>query len=198
MKAFKRRRRGGTVAEFESAEAHLLASLTSQVVELLRDRHGSGEADPDPLAAQLGLGGPSQPPEDPVLQRLLPDAYRAGSARDAESDAADFRRLTERSLTAIKVQNAETLLAGLIEGGLQPGLPEADDPPVEVELDGPEVQAWLKALTDVRLALAVRLGIESEEDARLIAHSDDEATVAMAEIYDWLGYVQESLVHSLG
>ncbi len=198
MKPFKKRRRGGTVAEFEAGEAHLLASLTSQVVELLRDRNADGESDPDPLAAQLGIGGSGVAPEDPVLQRLLPDAYRPGSYRDAEADAADFRRLTERSLTSLKVQNAETILASLIEGGLKPGLPEEDDPAIEIELDDAEVQAWLKALTDVRLSLAVRLGIETEEDAQLVGHSEDEATAAMAEIYDWLGYVQESLVVSLG
>ncbi len=197
MKPFKKRRRGGTTATFEAAEAHLLASLTSQVVELLRDRNAAGESDPDPLAVQLGLGGPAEPPEDPVLRRLLPDAYRAESFRGADEDAADFRRLTERSLTSLKVQNAETLLASLITGGLTPGLPTEDDPQVEVELDAAEVQAWLKALTDVRLSLAVRLGIETDEDAQLVAHSDDEATAAMAEIYDWLGYVQESLVVSL-
>ncbi len=197
MKPFKKRRRGGTVAEFESAEAHLLASLTSQVVELLRDRNSESGSDPDPLAIQLGIGGPSLPPEDPVLQRLLPDAYRPGSYRDAAADAEEFRRLTERSLTSLKVQNAETVLASLIEGGLEPGLPKEGDPTVEVELDEAEVIAWLKALTDVRLSLAVRLGIENEEDAQLVAHSDDESTLAMAEIYDWLGYVQESLVHTL-
>lgn len=198
MKAFRKRRRGGTVGVFEATEAHLLASLTSQVVELLRDRNAADESDPDPLAAQLGIGGPSQPPEDPVLQRLLPDAYRPGTGRHAEEDAADFRRLTERSLTTVKVQNAEALLASLIDGGLTPGLPSETDPQVEVELDDAEVQAWLKALTDVRLSLAVRLGIETEEDAQLVGHSDDDATVAMAEIYDWLGYVQESLVTTLG
>jgi len=197
MKPFRKRRRGGTVADFDPAEAHLLASLTSQVVELLRDRNAVGESDLDPLAAQLGLGGPLLPPEDPVLQRLLPDAYRPGSSHDAEQDAADFRRLTERSLTTVKVQNAEVVLASLIEGGLVPGLPKDGDPRVEVELDDAGVQAWLKALTDVRLSLAVRLGIETEEDIQLVGHSDDAATAAMAEIYDWLGYVQESLVATL-
>ena len=28
----------------------------------------------------------------------------------------------------------------------------------------------------------------------LLAESEDEAIVAMGEIYDWLGYVQETLV----
>lgn len=193
MKPFKRRRRGGVFAVFETGEAHLLASLSGQVVELLRDRNGAEESDADPLAAQLGMGGPSTPPEDPVLRRLLPDAYR-----DDPDDAGEFRRFTERSLTSAKVLNAEVLIGSLIDGGLTFGeLPDEDDEPIEVELDDDEVQSWLRALTDIRLSLAVRLGIETDEDSLLAEESDDETTVAMFGMYDWLGFVQETLVAAL-
>jgi hypothetical protein len=193
VKPFKRRRRGGITATFEIGEAHLLANLSGQVVELLRDRNGAEESDSDPLAAQLGMGGPSLPPEDPVLRRLLPDAYR-----DDQEDAGEFRRFTERSLTSAKVLNAETLIGSLVDGGLTFGdLPDEDGDPVEVELDDDEVQAWLRALTDVRLSLAVRLGIETDEDAMLVAQSDDDAVAAMSDIFEWLGYVQETLVAAL-
>ena len=193
MKPFKKRRRGGITATFEAGEAHLLASLSGQVVELLRDRNGADESTADPLATQLGMGGPSLPPEDPVLRRLLPDAYR-----DDEEGAGEFRRFTERSLTSAKVANAETLIGSLVAGGLTFGTPVDDDEEqIEIELDDAEVQAWLRALTDVRLSLAVRLGIDAEEDAMLIAQSEDEAIAAMSEIYDWLGYVQETLISAL-
>lgn len=193
MKPFKKRRRGGITATFESGEAHLLASLSGQVVELLRDRNGADESTADPLATQLGMGGPSMPPEDPVLKRLLPDAYR-----DDEEGAGEFRRFTERSLTSAKVANAETLIGSLIDGGLTFGATAAgDEEPIEIELDDHEVQAWLRALTDVRLSLAVRLGIEEDEDILLVAQSEDEAIAAMSEIYDWLGYVQETLIAAL-
>ncbi|KAA1400136.1 DUF2017 domain-containing protein [Aeromicrobium ginsengisoli] len=193
MKPFKKRRRGGITATFEAGEAHLLASLSGQVVELLRDRNGADESTADPLATQLGMGGPSLPPEDPVLRRLLPDAYR-----DDEEGAGEFRRFTERSLTSAKVANAEALIGSLVDGGLTFGTPvEDDEQQIEIELDDAEVQAWLRALTDVRLSLAVRLGIDAEEDAMLIAQSEDEAIAAMSEIYDWLGYVQETLISAL-
>ena len=196
MKPFKRRRRGGLLATFEPGEAHVIASLTSQVVELLRDRNGESASDPDPLAGELGLsGGPSLPPDDPVLQRLLPDAYR-----DDSDEAAEFRRFTERSLTSAKVANAETVLASLKDAGLDETSFDEDaeeQEPLEVELDAEAVQAWLRTLTDVRLSLAVRLGIESDEDAMLLHQSEDEAVLAMAELYDWLGYVQETLVTAL-
>lgn len=198
MKPFKRRRRGGLLATFEPGEAHVIASLTSQVVELLRDRNGEQASDPDPLAGELGLsGGPSLPPEDPVLQRLLPDAYR-----DDSEEAAEFRRFTERSLTSAKVANAEAVLASLREAGLDETKVDDEDvedqEPLEVELDAAAVQAWLRTLTDIRLSLAVRLGIESDEDTMLLHQSEDEAVTAMTELYDWLGYVQETLVTALG
>ncbi len=197
MKPFKRRRRGGLLATFEPGEAHVIASLTSQVVELLRDRNGELASDPDPLAGELGLsGGPSLPPDDPVLQRLLPDAYK-----DDSDESAEFRRFTERALTSAKVANAEAVLASLREAGLDETKVDDEDvenqEPLEVELDPAAVQAWLRTLTDVRLSLAVRLGIESDEDTMLLHQSEDEAVMAMTELYDWLGYVQETLVTAL-
>jgi hypothetical protein len=194
VKPFKKRRRGGITATFEIGEAHLLANLCGQVVELLRDRNAEEESEADPLAAQLGMGGSSLPPEDPVLLRLLPDAYR-----DDPDDAGEFRRFTERALTTSKVHHAETLIGSLVDGGLRFDTPmsSVDDEPVEVELDDDEVQSWLRALTDIRLSLAVRLGIETEEDTELVAQSGDEAIVAMSDIYEWLGYVQETLISAL-
>ena len=193
MKPFKKRRRGGITATFEAGEAHLLASLSGQVVELLRDRNGADESTADPLAVQLGMGASAVPPEDPVLARLLPDAYRS-----SEDDSGEFRRLTERSLTSSKVANAEALIGSLVDGGLTFGAAETEhEEPIEIELDDDEVQAWLRALTDVRLSLAVRLGIEEEDDILLVARSEDEAIAAMSEIYDWLGYVQETLIAAL-
>lgn len=194
MKPFKRRRRGGIFATFDQGEAHMLANLSGQVVELLRDRNGVSESEPDPLFAQVGMTGPLMPPDDPVLQRLLPDAYR-----DDPDDAAEFRRYTEQSLSAAKVSNAELMIGSLVDGGLS--FDESDvesTKQIEVELDADTVQAWLRALTDIRLSLAVRLGIETDEDVMLAAASGDDAIAAMSEIYDWLGYVQESLVTSLG
>ncbi len=190
MRPFTRRRRGGVVAVFEPDEAHVLANLAGQVVELLRDRNGASESDPDPLAVQLGMGGPSLPPEDPVLRRLLPDAY----GDDAE-ESAEFRRFTERSLTSAKVENAERLIASLEAGGLDHE--EEMDTVVEVELDPADVQAWLRSLTDIRLSIAVRLGIDSEDDQLALSESDDPAVSTMVDVYDWLGYVQETLVGAL-
>lgn len=192
MRAFERRKRGRVRAEFEPAEAALLANLLAQIVELLRDRNGPEESSPDPLFAQLAATGSALPPDDPVLKRLLPDAYR-----DDDESAADFRRFTERGLSSAKVENAQAVVASLAAGGFDPDDPEQSEDPIEVELGDRAVQAWLRSLTDVRLALAVRLGIESEEDAEAAAASDDEAVSVVVDIYEWLGFVQESLVAAL-
>lgn len=192
MKPFKKRRRGGVYAAFEYAEADMLCNLAGQIVELLRDRNGQQESGDDPLFAQVGLGGPVSPPEDPVLRRLLPDAYR-----DDAEDAAEFRRFTEQDLTSAKVRNAETMIGSLVAGGFSFDADETDDV-IEVELDAESVQSWLRALTDVRIALAIRLGINDDEDVFEVGASEDESVQAMGQIYDWLGYVQESLIAALG
>src|SRR5689334_5695212 len=133
MTPFRARRRGGMTATFDPAEAGVIANLAGQVIELLRDRNGAAVADADPLVSELGLGGPSQPPEDPVLQRLLPDAYR-----DNPDDSAEFRRFTESALTSVKVANAETVLSTLVAGGLD--LSDESEASVEVELGPDEAQ----------------------------------------------------------
>lgn len=189
MKPFRRRRRGGTTAEFEQNEAALLANLAAQIIELLRDRNGVAESSADPLAAMVGMSGPLMPPEDPVLARLLPDAYP-----DDPEDSAEFRRYTEQSLTSGKVANAEAIIESLRAGGMEEGASAR----VEVELDPGAVMAWMMSLTDIRLALAVRLGIESDDDTENLADATDEAVLAMADVYDWLGFVQESLISVAG
>ena len=53
------------------------------------------------VISELGLGGPSQPPEDPVLQRLLPDAYRDDPF--SPHAIARLRRLVSKAFTARRV-----------------------------------------------------------------------------------------------
>lgn len=187
MKPFKRRRRGGLAAEFERVEGLLLANMAAQMIELLRDRNGAEESSADPLAQFVGMTGPVAPPEDPVLQRLLPDAY----AEDPES-SAEFRRYTEQTVTSHKVANAQAIMDALIEGGLS----DEDDSPkrIEIELNPESAIAWLKALTDIRLALGVRLGIETEDDVLRLEVESDEYQQRTLDIYEWLGFVQETLV----
>ncbi|MBX6372028.1 MAG: DUF2017 family protein, partial [Acidothermus sp.] len=63
-------------------------------------------------------------------------------------------------------------------------------------LDAQALDSWLRVLTDARLVLGVRLGIETEEDAEALAERTvgDEAARAAAELFEWLGIVLDELV----
>ncbi len=203
---FRRSRGGGAHAHLDLVEARMLASLAAQVVELLRDGVGGGTgvgdtADAgDPLAVMVGLGAdaPLPTPDDPVLARLLPDAYP-----DDESEAADFRRYTEPGLRDRKVANASAVIASLVEAGadLDAGpAAEPEDPlpvRVDVELDRAGVDAWVRCLTDLRLALGTRLEVADGDEERWAQLPDDEPAKAMHDVYDWLGFIQETLVRTL-
>jgi Domain of unknown function (DUF2017) len=170
---------GGAVAFFEQPQAGVIRSLVGQVAELVSaDAEVGGEA--GDLEAELGLSSHEQAPDDPVLARLLPDAY----SNDPDA-AAEFRRYTEETLRSGKVASAQIVLASLPPGG------------GEVRLTEPECQQWLRALNDVRLALSVRLGI-TDEDEDLTEHFEvDDPRSAYVWVYQWLAYLQDSLLDAL-
>jgi len=193
VKPFSARRGGGAYVSLDQLEARLLANLAAQVAELVRDGSAEPVGPQDPLEVLVGLGeGPVQPPDDPVLQRLLPDAYRD----DAEG-AAEFRRFTEQGLREGKVRNALTVIESLTAGGMTQDEMQVSDVEVDVDLDADQVQAWLRCLNDIRLSLATRLEITEDDDRRSAIPDNDPAAV-LHDIYDWLGFAQETLVQSLG
>jgi hypothetical protein len=173
---------GGAAAYFEQPQAGVIRSLVSQVAELISADAETGEeaAQAGNLEAELGLSSHVEPPDDPVLARLLPDAYSG----DAEA-AAEFRRYTEESLRSGKVASAQVVLASL--------------PPTggEVRLSEPECQQWLRALNDVRLALSVRLGITDEDEDLTESLAVDDPRSAYLWVYQWLAYLQDSLLDAL-
>jgi len=192
---FSRARRQGAYARFDVAEASLIASLAGQVIALLLDGVPDPQvagSDDDPLDQLVGMSGPVTRPEDPVLLRLLPDGY---SDEPGSEDAnADFRRYTERGLRDDKVANAEAVIASLRVAGADTA---TDDDPVDVELDEAGVQAWLRSLTDLRLAIGTRLGVADGDEERWESLADDDPAKAMHDVYDWLGFLQETLVRTL-
>lgn len=115
---------------------------------------------------------------DPAIERLFPDGYRKNA-----DDAAEFRRYTEGDLADGKVRNARTVLASL-SGPTRRWR-------THVTLDAAGVGSWLRTLTDLRLTLAARLGVERDGT---VPSSSDAVTRA---IYEWLGYLQETLVEAI-
>jgi len=162
-------------ARLVPGEAAVLSSLAAQLIVMLEERAAESPATESPsglLLAQLGIGGASAPPLDPALARLLPDAYRGD-----DHAASEHRQLTELGLVDRKVANARTVIASLDDG-------------TTVTLDPAAVQAWLRHLTDLRLVIAARLQIKDDGDE---ATGDDR----MLDLYDWLGYLQGTLVECL-
>ena len=171
---------GGAAAYFEQAQAGVIRSLVSQVAELVSADAEAAEGQSGELEAQLGLSSHAELPDDPVLARLLPDGY----SEDPEA-SAEFRRYTEETLRSGKVASAQTVLASLPPGG------------GEVRLSEPECQQWLRSLNDVRLALSVRLGITDENEDLTERMSADDPRAAYIWVYQWLAYLQDSLIEAL-
>jgi hypothetical protein len=191
MTGFTRHRRSGRIiANFTGFEADLLRSLAGQLVELLRNE-SAAPIERDPLEAMLDFSGPTTEPEDPVLARLFPSAYR-----DDEEAAGDFRRFTEGTLRDGKAAAASTIIDGLEDAGLPPELTE-EGLMIDVELDPPTAETWMRSFTDIRLALATRLEVEEGDEAYWASLPDDDPRGQAHDIYDWVGYLQETLVEAL-
>ena len=191
MTGFKRHRRSGAaVATFTVFEADLLRSLAAQLIELLRNEAATTATGTDPLEALLDFSGPTSEPEDPVLARLFPTAYP-----DDEEAAGDFRRFTESTLRDGKAGAAAAIIDTLEDAGL-PTEPE-DGLFIDVELDEEAAMTWMRSFTDMRLAIATRLGVEDGDEDYWLSLPDDDPRAQVHDIYDWLGYLQETLIHAV-
>jgi len=187
----RHRRSGRVIANFSGFEADLLRSLAGQLVELLRNEAAQPRDDVDPFEAMMDFSGPTAEPEDPVLARLFPTAYPGD-----EEAASEFRRFTEGALRDGKAAAACTIIEGLEDAGLPSELSE-DGLFIDVELDEADAQSWLRSFTDLRLALATRLGIEEGDEALWHALPEEDPRAQAHDIYEWVGYLQETLVDAL-
>ena len=161
-----------------------------------------GDSPSEQLLASLGLGDTDvQRPTDPALLRLLPDGVHAD-----ETASAEFRRFTQPSLRARKLANLETTMrafearleddgvddertAALADAHYQGDSLDEDDLTREVILDRGQARAAMMALTDVRLVLAQRLDITTDEDAEALEGSHEP----LAAYYDFLTWLCESI-----
>lgn len=192
MKAW-RRKGERIVATLRPQEAELLRGLVGQVGDMLRAR--AEQTPQDELAAMTGIAsGPEEPPEEPVLRRLLPDFHRldidgdAGEegegspAREYRDSAAAMRSMHEPELVELKSGVAGTVLATCPERGGR------------VSLDDEQALAWLSALNDVRLSLGTAMEITEDMPETL---PDDDPRAPHLAVYHWLTWAQESLVEAV-
>jgi hypothetical protein len=208
MKMFRSTKDGGASVWLSAGEATLLRTLVVPVLDLLGETGESGapgaSADPsattsaddalDKILAEAveaaeaaeaaeTAGTDAEPPripDDPVLARLLPDAYQ-----DDPAAAGEFRKYTESSLREAKKYFAHSMLDTLPPSGGR------------VKLTGDQARDWLRALNDVRLMFGVRLEVTEDFEEQLASLAPEDPRIAAFEVYGWLGAVQESLVRAL-
>jgi hypothetical protein len=189
---FRSAKGGGASVWLSAEEATLLRTLVISVMELLNDpARPAPPPEPDPAApADLfddlekmfneTAADPPQAPADPVLARLLPDAYQ-----DDPEAAGEFRKYTESSLRESKKYFAQTLIETLPPKGGR------------VKLSADQARDWLRALNDVRLMFGVRLEVTEDFETQYAALDPKDPRVAAFEVYGWLGAFQDSLVRAI-
>lgn len=189
------------VAELDTEERAVVARVIADVGLLLDgESFGMQRAKVDDAEEELfrylhGFESALSDPEDPAVLRILPNA--APTDREV---ADEFRRLTEPELRATKVDRLRVMWQALSEDG------------PEWEVPGHEAMSTAAALTDVRLVLAARLGIDTDEDANALHRELELAEHALATgaasdlsvnpervwlgmLYQALTWLQESLMN---
>nr|NLD40032.1 DUF2017 family protein [Actinomycetales bacterium] len=203
---------GGYVSRVDETERSILARLAADVAALIADEEdyvpplapdsatSDAESDAqDPIAyldfdpAEAGVNE-EYLALDPALARVFPPM----SLTDPEL-AGELRSLTMDDIRQGKLANLHAVVATLTASRGQ----------VRVTPDG--VGAWLTALTDMRLVLASRLGIDDDDDAERVhdlavvasrdpepaATADDELELALASLYSGVTWWQESLLQAV-
>ena len=202
MSSFRRVEREGAQeisVIFTSQEAHVLINLTEQLLELLAEGDGQSHQ-VDPLLHLVGISSSDALPEDPVLRRLLPNAY------DDEKAAGEFRRYTEHGLREKKRAHALMIYEALLPQDEEwNGDTPLEKGSINVTFSMSDAMAWLGGLNDLRLALAVRLGIGIEKGAPAPSNHqqkyelmvDADPMKAVYAVYSWIGWLQQSLLDAL-
>lgn len=196
---------GFITIHFDTDEAGLLAGMVDQLAELLTDEDliatsstgvVSEQVSGDPFARwEAEFGHDAEPTvenldgsdgldeTDPVIKRLFPDAYP-----DDPAASHDFRRFTQGQQRSQKVADANLVIHDL----------QRTDRRGRCRVSSDHVTAWLKTLTNVRLALAARLDITDEvsaDEAAQFPESDPRSW--MYEVYAWTGWLQECVIEAL-
>lgn len=182
---------GGAAVALDEVEIAILRSLAVQLLELVGpgDEPADGE---DPLAS-LFAEGPSEPPTDPALARLFPEAY-GDEDKELREASAEFRRFTENDLRTRKRDDALLVVRTL------DALTPTGDGGAVLTLTADECRSWLGSLNDLRLTIGTRLEVSDEDegqDGSLYRLPDSDPRKPMVMAYLWLGALQETLVETL-
>ncbi|MER7811434.1 DUF2017 domain-containing protein [Streptomyces sp900116325] len=181
---------GGAAVALDEVEIAILRSLAVQLLELIGPGGEPAEGE-DPLAA-LFTEGPSEPPTDPALARLFPEAYGDDDS-ELRAASAEFRRYTENDLRSRKRDDALAVVRTL------DAIPAGEDGGI-LTLTADECRNWLGALNDLRLTIGTRLDVSDQDEGgegSLYRLPDSDPRKPMVMAYLWLGALQETLVETL-
>lgn len=131
------------------------------------------------------LIGPERNLADAAIVRLTPSPY----PDDAEAAEA-FAASTRDELLDRRVLEADTVRIGLNGFAVDTDALTEEDAlaPREIVIADTDIDAWLRTLTAIRLVVAARLGIVTDDQ-----HDDEDDRFG---IYDWLGYRLELLIQA--
>lgn len=148
--------------QMAAIEGHQLVQLLDDFIELLG-------GDRDPL--------------DTAIDRLTPSAYP-----DDEEAAGAYRSATADDLLARRRTDAVTVRTSIASSLPDAGVASEEDAfaSIDVVAAPADLDAWMRTLTALRLVIADRLGIQSDDE-----HGIDDQRYA---VYDWLGYRLEVVV----
>lgn len=194
---------GGAAIALDEVEISILRSLTVQLLELVGPGEEPAGEGADPLDALL-VDGPSEPPSDPALARLFPDAYGSGPDRAPDEEGADerrasaeFRRFTENDLRTRKREDGLAVVRALDSLTPDPSGARGGGAGAVLTLKPEESRQWLGALNDLRLVIGTRLEVTDEDGSELYSLPDEDPRKPMVMAYLWLGGLQETLVETL-
>lgn len=116
--------------------------------------------------------------DNPVHARLFPDAY------EDRKDADAYREIIGDDLTATKLESLDRVAQAL---GSRGG--------AKVTLTSDDADAWIRTLTDMRLAIGTRLDVTAETMDEE-PHPGDPRFGPL-RIMHWLGWLQESILDQM-
>jgi hypothetical protein len=121
---------------------------------------------------------------DPAVRRLTPSAYP-----DDQDAAEAFAASTRDDLLNRRIAEATTAREALVpfDADLESLSEEDAMASHDLVIAEDDLDAWLRTLTAIRLVIAERLGITSE---------DQQADDGRGDLYDWLGYRLEVLIQA--
>ncbi|WP_299306245.1 DUF2017 domain-containing protein [uncultured Brachybacterium sp.] len=207
--AFRRRPDGSLACRLDGEEKAILTQVAQETADLIRAdlgidaerdvlRRAAESEDPLRRLEAEFAGRDAREPSDSAVKRLFP------AASEDPGLAAEYRRLGQQDLADGKLADLRTVMQVLDATGGGHS---------EIVVDDAGAMSMLRALNDVRIVLADRLGLERDGDfdtVRMLQQigervegmerSGDEEHVSsdiVIAVYELLSWLQESLLRAL-